>query len=603
MIKELFQLLTPRQRRHLYRLQILVILMAIMELIGIASIGPFMALVADRDLIETNSVLQSIYRFSGLHSPNQLLFVLGVGVLFFLGVASVLSIITTWRMSLFAMQTGSEIADRLYAHYLRQGWLFHACGSSSRLTKQISTESIRVTNGVILPLTQLNARVVVALLISVSIVLYKPVVALSGLALFLFGYFLIYRVVRRRLEDYGKLISEASTQRFRLMNEGFGGIKDVLLLDRSKSFTEQFSKSGNTLSRAQGVNLALAQAPRYFMEMVAFGAMIILVLVLIKVYDGVLSQVLPVLAVYALAGFKLLPALQQIYFSITTIRANLSAFDSIRDDLIASQQAPAEIKSAEAQFDSDTDLLDVEIAKELTLEKVSFKYPGASKVAIDSVSLSISLNTTVGFVGESGSGKSTIVDIIIGMIAPTEGEIRLDASVISESNLRAWQKNIGFVPQSIFLSEGSIAENIAFGIRPSDINLAQVEKVIRLAHLEELVRGLPDGLATKIGERGVKLSGGQRQRIGIARALYNEAAILVFDEATSALDGITEKTIMDAIHELSGQRTIILIAHRLKTIQQCENVFMMDRGKLVDQGSYEDLIQRNKQFRRMARLS
>lgn len=599
MIKQLFQLLTPEQRKRFYGLQVLVILMAVMELFGIASIGPFMALVAEPKLIETNHTIATIYQFSGLQSTNQFLFATGLGVLVALGMASAISIITTWRLSLFAMQTGTEISDRLYTHYLNQDWLFHASGSSAQLTKQVTTESSRVTHGILQPLMQLNARLVLAILIGTSILLYSPVIAITGLAIFISGYVIIYRLVKNRLLINGERLSETSTLRFRLMNEGFGGIKDILLLNRTQDFIDQFNESGKTQARAQAVNSTLSQTPRYFMELIAFGAMIGLVLVLLKMHDGVLSQVLPVLAVYALAGFKLLPALQQIYGSVTTIKGNASAFEAIKPDLIASQnQTHPQPKQAQ-----ETSKLNTHDYTAICLQGISFTYPNASKPALDDINLTIPLNTTVGFVGESGSGKSTAIDLILGLIKPGQGELKLDNTPITEENKQAWQANIGFVPQSIFLSEGSIAENIAFGIKKSEINLEQVKRAVKLAHLEALVNRLPDGLNTKVGERGVKLSGGQRQRIGIARALYNDASILVFDEATSALDGITEKIIMDAIHELSGQRTIILIAHRLKTVKPCSHIFLMENGKLVDQGSYTELIKKNPKFQKMAQFA
>ncbi|WP_265088499.1 ATP-binding cassette domain-containing protein [Psychrobacter immobilis] len=223
--------------------------------------------------------------------------------------------------------------------------------------------------------------------------------------------------------------------------------------------------------------------------------------------------------------------------------------------------------------------------------------------ALNNINIDIPINATVGFVGESGSGKSTAIDLLLGLISPNEGQLMLDDLVIDNKNRQAWQQNIGFVPQSIFLSEGSIAENVAFGLRSQDIDLLKVQQAIKLAHLAPLVARLTEGVHTKVGERGVQLSGGQRQRIGIARALYNQADVLVFDEATSALDGITEKVIMDAIQELSGQKTIVMIAHRLKTVKNCDIIYLMERGEMVEQGTYQQLIDNNPTFKKMAQYS
>lgn len=600
LIKELFSLLTPSQRRRFCSLQILVILMAIMELMGIASIGPFMALVADPALLDKHIFLGKLYAFSGLASPNRFLFATGVGVLIMLSLASIISIVTTWRMSLFAFGVGTEIADRLYQHYLAQPWLFHAQGSSAQLTKQISTEANRVTQQIIQPLIHFNSRLVLAVLISGAILLYNPIIALSGLAIFVSGYVLIYTLVRHRIAYHGRKVSSTNTQRFKLMNEGFGGIKDVLLLGRSRYFIEQFNKSGKVLARAQGVNSALTLVPRYFMELLAFGAVIGLVLLLLKLHHGVLSQALPMLAVYTLAGFKLLPALQQIYGSVTQIKGNMAAFESIKADLEASVQDKTMVAKDSVHTHAQIQLSTHHM---IHLQNITFTYPGKDTPALNNINIKIPINAIVGFVGESGSGKSTAVDLILGLIEPDQGQLMLDELVIGPQNKRAWQNNIGFVPQSIFLSEDSIAKNIAFGLDPQAINMEQVEKAMRLASLEELVHSLPHGLDTRVGERGVQLSGGQRQRIGIARALYNNGQLLIFDEATSALDGITEKVIMDAIHALSGQRTIVLIAHRLKTVKHCDLIYFMDHGQVVDQGTYEQLLERNERFQKMARLA
>lgn len=594
--KELFNLLTPDQRRRYFSLQLMVVLMAFMELIGIASIGPFMALVADMQLLETNAILNKIYLMSGIENHMKFLFITGLIVLFLLSISSIFSVVTTWRLSLFAFSVGTEFSDRLYRYYLQKDWLFHASGSSAQLTKQIATEALRVTNFIITPLIQMNARVVLAVFISISIFIYNPLIATIGVTLFVSGYTIIYRVIRKRIAKYGDHVSDTSTDRFRLMNEGFGGIKDILLYNRSHDFINQFQESGRIFAHAQGINTALSQVPRYLMELLAFGALISLVLVLLVTRNGNLSQVLPILAVYALAGFKLLPALQQIYYSITTIKGNTAAFYAIRNDLLLSLNK----NDKQSSFISDINLSDIYNIK---LCDVSFTYPNKDEAALKGINIEIPINTTIGFVGESGSGKSTAIDILLGLIEPTQGELMIDNIIINNDTRNAWQKYIGFVPQSIFLGEGSIAENIAFGLKVEDINFEKVRKAAALAHLELFVDSLPQGFDTKVGERGVQLSGGQRQRIGIARALYNEAPILIFDEATSALDGITEKIIMNAIQELSGKKTIIMIAHRLKTVKKCDIIYLMEQGKVTAEGKYQELLEKNIQFKEMAEHS
>lgn len=595
-IKELFSLLSDKQRKHFYILQFLVIIMAFTELLGIASIAPFMALVGDPSLLEKDGIYSKLYTFSGLDSSMDFLFILGCLVLLMLTVSTIVSMFTTWRLSVYGASVGTELADRLYSYYMKQPWLFHASGSSAQLTKQVSTEANRISGGIIQPLMSLNAKLVLALFISISIFIYNPLIALAGISAFVLSYMLMYKLVRKSLIANGRKLSAVSTQRFRLMNEGFGGIKDVLLLDRKYDFIDRFTKQGNIQALAQGTNSAISQVPRFFVELLAFGAMISLVLILLKSYNGELGQVLPILAIYALACFKLLPALQQIYSSITQIKGNSAAFEAVKEDL---QQS----KLTDNQLNEKTASPKLKFEEKIRLEDINFAYPNKESNALKNVNISIPINHVIGIVGSSGSGKSTLIDIILGLLPPKSGKIYIDDTLITKDNIRNWQNNLGFVPQSIFLSEGSIAENIAFGIPINEIDYDKVMKAINLAHLSELIQELPEGIHTKVGERGVQLSGGQRQRIGIARALYNEADILIFDEATSALDGITEKIIMDAIHDFSGHKTIVMIAHRLKTVQKCNTIYLMEKGKVIDQGTYQELVESNSKFKEMARYS
>ncbi|MFI8622098.1 ABC transporter ATP-binding protein [Marinomonas sp. NPDC078689] len=594
MLRELFQLLTPSQRKRFYILQVLVVAMAFSEIVGVASIAPFMALVGDMTILERENIISRFYQFSGITSPANFVFWVGVGVLVTLFLSALISMITTWQLSMFATKVGAELGDRLYTHYLKQDWLFHATGSSAQLTKKIATEAMRVTIQVVQPLMQMNARIILALFMSVAIFSYDPKVAMIGLTTFAIAYIILYKLVRKVLLRNGRFLSTVYEQRFRLMNEGFGGVKDVLLLGRDEDYIKRFAETSEVFAKSQGVNNALSQVPKYLMELVAFSGMISLVLYLVKTHNGALGAVLPIISVYALAGFKLLPAFQQIYNSVARIKGNVSAFESIREDLVDS------IDQGGGDSESTSKLL---LSDSIALENIVFSYPGKEKLVINQLNMVIKSNSVIGIVGSSGSGKSTLIDILLGLIPPQSGQVKIDGVAISKGNLRAWQNIIGFVPQSIFLSEGSIAENIAFGISEDDINLDLVNKALSLAHLDELVDGLESGLHTKVGERGVQLSGGQRQRIGIARALYHEAEVLVFDEATSALDGITEKLIMEAIHDFSGQKTIIMIAHRLKTVQKCDQIFFIDEGQVVDQGTYQELVEKNERFRKMAELS
>ena len=593
-LAELYSLLTNDQRKKLLKLQILVTLMAFAEIVGVASIGPFMALVGDMSQLQGEGLIADVYRSIGAGSPTTFLLWVGVGVLLILTLAALISMITIWRLSLYGARVGVELGNRLFKHYMYQPWTFHASGNTSQLTNKITQECQRITLSVINPLMLMNAKLVMAILMLMAIFIYNPLVAVVGLMVFIVAYLLLYATVRRQLIANGTAISEAQTQRYKLIVEGFGGIKDALVLGRQRIFTRRFSEASGYFADAQGINQALSQAPRYAMELVAFGSVIFLVLYLLVTYEGNLGSILPVLSVYALAGFKLLPAFQQVYSSVSQIRGALAAFDTLRDDLRAS------VAGIDEDNDEPVDVGRWVPQRCITMQDVVCTYPNKQDPALDGLTLEIPANRVIGLVGASGSGKSTTIDMLLGLIKPNTGRLLIDGQPLEKGDMRAWQNTLGFVPQHIFLTDATIRENIAFGLPPESIDDVRVRRAASMAHLDGLLSELPEGVHTRVGERGVQLSGGQRQRIGIARALYSDAEVLVLDEATSALDGITEKLVMDAVHDFSGKKTTIIIAHRLATVKQCDCIYLIDHGRVVDAGRYEELLLRNDIFKRMA---
>ena len=333
-IKQLFALLSSSQRKNFYFLQILVILMAIMEILAVASIVPFITLVGDMTQLHDDSIFSKIFKATNINSEYQFILIFGASIMLLLVAASLISIFTIWRLTKFAHKTGAEMADRLYAYYLKQNWLFHASGNSANLTKKIATEIPRTTQGIIVQLMTMNAKIVLALFITLTIFFYDPVVAVSGFLVFMMAYILLFSLVKLRLQKNGQVVSEVYQRRFGLMNEGFGGIKDILLLGRDIDFINRFKITGERMAYSLGNNAALSQAPRYFIELVAFSSIILLVIYLFINNDGNMSKIIPSLTVYAIASVKILPAFQQIYSSIADIRANTPAFQSIRQDLL-----------------------------------------------------------------------------------------------------------------------------------------------------------------------------------------------------------------------------------------------------------------------------
>ena len=593
-LKNLLNLLSQKQQKKFIFLQILVLITAVFELIGIASIGPFMILVSDFSVLEGDNIIAKFYLETRLNNHFEFAILIGMIVLMLLLIGSIISMYTTWLLAIFGQEIGVKLGSRLFQFYLHRTWLFHTTSSSSNLTKKITVEVNRITNGVITPFMQLNSKIVTSFFISIALLIYNPLVTLVALIIFSFSYFMIFRLVRYRLSNNGDMVSAAAKERFKLMAEGFGGVRDILLSRSQKHYIDKFEKSGNSYAHYQGETLALAHVPRYIMELVAFGSLILFLLYLIIKYDGKFDEVLPILSVYTLASFKLIPALQHIYACTVLIRGHISSFSLIEKDLkqsLSFLKIPISNKRKK-----------IKIKGSIKLNCIKFTYPKKNIATIKDINIKIPVNKVIGLAGESGSGKSTIIDILVGLIQPSKGEILIDENPLSIGDIPSWQDEIGFVSQSIFLSDATILENVAFTIPKEKINKRKVRRSIRLAGLEKVIDELPDGIETVVGERGVQLSGGQRQRVGIARALYNDPKILVFDEATSALDSNTEKVIMDSIFNFSGLKTIIIIAHRLSTLKKCDLIYFIDKGKVSDKGSFQTLLNNNIKFKKMANL-
>lgn len=597
-LKELFLVLTPEERRKILVLQLLVILTAIFELIGVASIGPFMALISDPEIIYGNNILARIYLNSGINNYDSFIFYAGVTVFFLLAISSIVSMYTVWVLSFFGERLGISIGNRLFEFYIHRPWLFHTSENSATLTRNMMAEAGRVKDGIITPFMQSNAKVFLVVFFSIALLIYDPLIALTALITFAFSYFIIYKIAQTRLSINSENTSLALNKRFKLISEGFGGIKDVLFLRSQDIYIKRMSKEGDVIAQSRGSVVAISQTPRYLMELIIFGGAVIFILYLVEAYEGQQSSILPVIAVYTLAGFKLLPAFQNIYANTSTMQGNMSAFESIKKDL---KETLRFTTNKELENGKNNQVLSIN--ESITLSNIEFTYPEKDSPALQGLNIKIPKNKIIGLVGPSGSGKSTTIDILLGLINPTKGEILIDGNTLPKNNIGELQDKIGFVPQSIFLSDASILENVAFGLDKNKIDVNQVKKAIELSHLSDVVAELPEGLNTRVGENGVQLSGGQRQRIGIARALYRDCEILVLDEATSSLDNISEKMVMDSIHKYLNLKTIVIVAHRLTTVEKCDVLYLISKGKVVDSGTYKYLSESNEDFFKMANIT
>ena len=599
--RQLFALLDRAERRQFYMLFGLVTLMALIDLVGVAAVLPFLAVATDPDVVRQNAMLAALYAASGVTTDRGFLLLLGVLVLAFILTGLAVKLVGQYQIIRFGHGRNYSFSRRLLAHYLGQPYAWHLGRNSAGLGAAILSECDRVVVYALLPTLKLLAQSVMLLFLIGFLIVVSPGVALSA-ALGIGGtYGLIFVFVRHRLTRLGQRQALANADRYRVAQEAFGGIKDIKLMGLEARYGSSYEAPSRVFVETATMSQTIGELPRFLLEAIAFGGLVLIILGLLIVQEARLGDVLPTLGVFGFAVLKIFPAIQQIYHALTQMRFAAPVLAKLHDELRAPAPKAADPKATVPEAAARPGVARLPFARVLALEDLRFGYPAAGRAALEGLSLSIKANTTVGIVGGTGAGKTTAVDIILGLLTPEAGRITVDGIPLGPDTLRAWHNTIGYVPQQIFLTDDTVAANIAFGLPPEARDSAAVERAARLAELHDFVtRELPQGYDTEVGERGVRLSGGQRQRIGIARALYHDPAVLILDEATSALDNLTERAVMDAVRNLAHAKTIIMIAHRLTTVRACDTIFLMDHGRLVAEGSFDELVAGNETFRRMA---
>lgn len=564
-------LLTPQERRSGFLLMIAILFLGIVEMIGVASVAPFLAVAGNSKLVETNSFIAFLHKALGFQSFHAFLVALGCFSIITLLFSSLYKAATRFVMNRFSNMRLHSLSLRLFKNYLKQPYSFFLQRNSSDMTKNMLLEASVAVQQVLMQFMILMSAVSVSASIIIMLIWVDPFLALA-LIIFLGGcYWLIFALTRKYIVKIGGIRHKANGERYKTAIETFGGIKELKVLGRENAYIKAFTKPSIELAYYQSVGETLGLAPRYLIEALGFSSILIIAMYGMGKDGTALGSALPMLGLYAFGAQRLLPSLQVIYNSLSNMRFGEPAIDQLLGDLQKSandcvadvaEPAPLQVKNA------------------IVVQNVSFTYPGSDVSAITDLSVRIPASASVGIIGATGSGKTTLVDILLGLLIPDSGQILIDDTVLESSQIRAWQKNMGYVPQHIFLADDSVASNIAFGIADAEIDQNLVEKAAKMAQIHDFVAGLPGGYLTHIGERGVRLSGGQRQRIGIARALYHNPDVLILDEATSALDNETEAEVMKAIDALSGSKTIIMIAHRLTTVKKCDFLLELNKGKL-----------------------
>ena len=580
-----------RRRKFQFGLLLgLMLISAFAEIVSLGAVLPFLGILISPERVFNHPLAAEVVQALNITSADQLVLPLTIAFVAAALIAGATRMFLFWVSTRLAYASGTDLSINVYQRTLYQPYSVHVARNSSEVISGV-TDKVNTTIGEVLtPCLILISSSVLLVTVIGALIAIDPMVALVAATFFGISYGLVTWFTRRRLNSNSQRIAHEQTQVIKALQEGLGGIRDVLLDGTQSTYCNVYRKADYSLKLAKAGNLFIAVSPRFALE--ALGITLIATLAYgLNNQPGGIATALPTLGALALGTQRLLPALQQVYNSWSGIvGSRASLVDTIE---LLDQPLSAEAFRA--------DIVPLHFQDFMRFDNVYFRYNSEEPWVLDNLNLTISKGVRVGFVGNTGSGKSTTLDLLMGLLYPTKGEFLVDGQPIDENNTRAWQQTISHVPQNIFLADSTITENIAFGIPRDAIDLERVMQAAHRAQIADFIEKQLDGYNTFVGERGIRLSGGQRQRIGIARALYKQASVLVFDEATSALDNATEQSVMCSIEGLSQDLTILIIAHRLTTVQHCNVIVELGQGRVVAQGTYDQLCESSPSFRAMAR--
>jgi len=577
--KQLWHHLSKRRTKQLVLLLLLMIITSILEVVSLGAVLPFLSVLTAPEQIFQHEYAQPLISALTLREPVQL--ILPITILFIITVlvAGIVRLLLLYVMTRLSYAIGADLSINIYRRTLYQPYATHVARNSSEVINGIIAKTNIVIGQILTPLLTLVSSIFILIGIVAVLFVIDVGVALSASIGFGLLYWLVIRYTKNHLKNNSQIIANQSTQMLKSLQEGLGGIRDVLIDGTQKLYCQLYRNADLPLRRASGNNLFISASPRYIMEAIGMILIAGLAYMLTQQQDGMVTAI-PVLGALALGAQKLLPVLQQAYSSYSMIKGAKSSFEDVL--CLLDQSLP--------EYTNQPTPKAIQFDKEIKLTNLSFRYTQESPWVLKNINLSLKKGSCIGFIGSTGSGKSTLLDIIMGLLPIIEGNLIIDQKEIDDKNFRSWQAHIAHVPQNIYLSDSSIEENIAFGISKDKINHQQVKKAAQQAQIGELIEQWEDGYQTIVGEQGVRLSGGQRQRIGIARALYKKSNVLIFDEATSALDNETEQEVMEAIKDLGGEITVLIIAHRLTTLRDCDKVVKLGNNHTLSIGSYQEIV-------------
>jgi ABC-type multidrug transport system fused ATPase/permease subunit len=591
-----FFYILPARKSKLLILSLLFLVVSIIETFGIGLIGPFISLASNPSIIQDRLWLNRIYQYSGLSQETYFIAFLGLFIIIVFSVKSIIS----WRVQsyifIFSSKQKVELTTQLMNAYLLAPYTFHLKKSSASVIQNVVKETDTFSTILSTLLTAIsNAVVILCLAFLLS---NTNSFALISLLIIAFPLFLLLEGFKFKVIRWGKELSKSNEAIIRHVNHGLGSIKETRIIGCESHFQDQIREQAMINSNAAGSFYAFKLCPRILVETLLVIFLVGFTSLILIFNQQEINQLASVLSIFAIASIRLIPSFTNLANGVSKLQSSSYALNKLYLDLKELQNKQTNqfqpLRKSEKDFSTPyhSRIPKLTFSKEIVLQEISYRYPETTELVLNKISLNIQKGESIALIGKSGAGKTTLVDVVLGLLLPQEGDIIVDGRSVYD-NLRSWQNLIGYIPQSIFLIEDTIKKNIAFGIAEDLIDYQKLHKAIEAAQLKELVDELPNGLETFVGERGVRLSGGQRQRIGIARALYHEREILVLDEATAALDNETESLVTEAIKSLSGQKTMIIIAHRLTTIEHCNRIYMMEKGQIIKSGSYQEVVLAN----------
>ena len=571
-------LLTPSERRRAVVLFCLMVVGMALETLSTGLVIPAIALMTQQDLAVSYPQLQPLLVKLGSPSHVGLILIVMLGLVGIYLVKNLFLVFLAWRQTRFAFGVQVDLSQRLFTTYLRQPYTFHLQRNSAQLIRNVSNEAGMVADAI---LNSLNIATELLVFIGISALLLaiEPMGAIIAVLILGSAGWVFNRSVRTRITRWAQLRQHHDGLRVQHLYQGLSGAKDIKLLGRENEFLAQYRMHNAQSARVSQHQAMLQQLPRLWLEVLAVVGLAALVSTMLAQGRDV-AGIAPILGLFAAAAFRVMPSVNRVLFALNALRYSAPAIGTVHEELKLTTPEAARRRRdvAEPAFQS-----------EIRLSNISFTYPSAPTPALRDISIRVSKGESVGFIGPSGSGKSTLVDVLLGLLAPGAGQVAVDEKDI-QKDLRAWQDQIGYVPQSIYLTDDTLRRNVAFGLPDNEIDEGAVKRALRAAQLDEFVSSLPNGIDTVVGERGIRLSGGQRQRIGIARALYHDPCVLVLDEATSSLDSATERGVMQAVRALHGTKTILIVAHRLSTVEHCDRLYQLGNGRVVSEGAPAQLL-------------